>query len=399
MENFKIRISLVPLALAFIFLLPLSCGKFETIFVNGKARRDTGRTGPGPDKPASDTSLMISAVRYDPGYNWVKDSLHGNVPFEIVLYDDFDPVLVIKALPGSPFSPSPDSHHIIDGSLYTECVGSWGTVVCRNGNEVVRLDTMEKLCGLLPAGEDLYILSRKSGSSGGFVFRKNAAVLLSRSLGSVFGDFGEPSYGQTGALYMDGGVPCFSYMEGNAVYVVRGGSETMFLSRDNMGGILDVKSVGGGVQAAFSMIAGVGVENARIWSENQEMVRVSCVVPAGDGYSAVARTNPVPVLKKITSLVGMVYSSAIANHVVCDSGTGETVLYSSDSGKYNIFRDSFLPGRSCVAFLEAAGRLAVAMASLDGSDVHPVWDSGDGRKQMELHGYPTCAAFDVSLPR
>lgn len=396
MKHFRFSAGSGILGVCFL-VLSVSCDRYDAFFVNGRPRRDTGRGAPGDGivMPGPDTSLLISAVRYADDYNWMKDSLHGDVPFEIVLYDDFEPVLVIEAGPGRPFSPSADTHHIVSGDLYTEYSTPAGTQLCRNGSELFRFDSREKLCGLLPFGGDLYILSVVSGSEG-FVFRKNRDVLLTRSLGSVFGGFGEPSYGDTGALYLDGGVPCFSYREENKVYVVRDGEETACLQEgDDAGRVLDIKSIRGETAAVCSETAGKKLSSAWLWGKSSGLAVAGCNVSEGQGYSAVVRTGRLPAIRMLAPLVGRVYWTPLESHVVRDADPGVVTVFSAGAG-YGIFRDCLLPSVSCAA-CSPGGRLAVAMASMDG-DIHPVWDTVAGRSLMEFHGYPTCVSFHVSHP-
>ena len=55
-------------------------------------------------------------------------------------------------------SEDPDLHHIVSGHLYTEFRHSGGTVVCRDGEEVLRTAEKYFLAGILERGEDLYLL-------------------------------------------------------------------------------------------------------------------------------------------------------------------------------------------------------------------------------------------------
>ena len=161
MESFGTLHVFLPAAAACVLAVLPSCGKFALGAFDGRMRRLTDRPAPVPEMPSAlpDTSVFVSAVRYDPGYNWIKDSLHGSVDFDIVLYDDGVPLLTVPVPAGAPFSASPDTHHIIDGSLYTEFLAADGTVICRDGMEILRLGPGERLLGLIPAQDGLYSLT------------------------------------------------------------------------------------------------------------------------------------------------------------------------------------------------------------------------------------------------
>ena len=291
MESFGTLHVFLPAAAACVLAVLPSCGKFALGAFDGRMRRLTDRPAPVPEMPSAlpDTSVFVSAVRYDPGYNWIKDSLHGSVDFDIVLYDDGVPLLTVPVPAGAPFSASPDTHHIIDGSLYTEFPAAGGTVICRDGMEILRLGSGERLLGLIPAQDGLYSLTVRHGGDG-FVLRRNQEVLLSRGVGTVFGSFGEPSYGTTGALYRDGGSICFAYREtGGRVFTVRDGNESVVLpdlSGLYAGEMLDVKVGRGRTAAGYSRVSGLSVEGTRVWPCPDGSFFLTCTVCGPDACSA-----------------------------------------------------------------------------------------------------------------
>ncbi len=402
MESFGTLHVFLPAAAACVLAVLPSCGKFALGAFDGRMRRLTDRPAPVSEMPSAlpDTSVFVSAVRYDPGYNWIKDSLHGSVGFDIVLYDDGVPLLTVPVPVGAPFSASPDTHHIIDGSLYTEFPAADGTVICRDGMEILRLGSGERLLGLIPAQDGLYSLTVRQGGDG-FVLRRDHEVLLSRGVGTVFGSFGEPSYGTTGALYRDDGSICFAYREtGGRVFTVRDGNESVVLP--NLSGLyagemLDVKVRRERTAAGYSRVSGLSVEGTRVWPCPDGSFFLTCTVCGPDACSAAlpygVSRDPV----RIGPPAGHIYYSPRGSHVIDDSQPAHVGIYSSAEGKTRIFRDCYLPDISCAAF-SPSGRLVVAMASLDGSDTHPVFDSLGGEGFLEVHGYPSCVAICISPP-
>ena len=113
----------------------------------------------GPEDPAPapppDTTVWLSAVRFPKDYDWQRDTAYGTAPFELVLYRDFAPELVLSFGPDACFVADPDRHHILSGHLYTERIADGCTRIGRDGRELFRFGQREFLVGLLEDGNDL----------------------------------------------------------------------------------------------------------------------------------------------------------------------------------------------------------------------------------------------------
>lgn len=266
-------------------LLPLftaGCNLLEGDILPGRPRSVCQRNGADSDslkvikspvlsEPAfprvtPDTAIFVSAVRCPPGYDWQRDTAYGCPSAEIVLFRNGEEILSITAGDGTCVSTAPDMHHILGGHLYTEYCDYSRTVVSRDGEELYVVTGRELLKGILEDGDDLYTLS--SDLTGGrLVLRMNGTAVLSKAGCDAVGNFDDPSYGRTGALYMDEGRVCFAYREKKSgavtFHMVRDGSEETVPGCGL--GTFDLKSVGGkNVSVSFSTL-GFRWADARIW--------------------------------------------------------------------------------------------------------------------------------------
>ena len=196
---------LLKIAMAGLLLLPAhSCEKVDVVGVSPEE--------PPLPLPIPDTALYVSAVKVPPDYDWRRDSAAGGAGCELILYRNMKPVAVYPTGADACISTDPDTHHIIDGRLYTEFATDSQTIIKRDGEEVLRYPGREFLVGLLPSGNSIYTLGRLR-SGGGYKLRKNRTLILEMEDCCVFGSFNASSYGTTGALYIDGGHSYFCYRE------------------------------------------------------------------------------------------------------------------------------------------------------------------------------------------
>ena len=267
------KASLIPAALALVLL---SCERLEPRLQSGLERRDCygppALTPPSrdtllqedlPSISPGDTVIWLCTVEYPPEYPWRRDTLHQDVTPEIVLYRNYRQVLRFPAGEGA--CPDPDMLHIVDGHLYSEDSSMSETVVRRDGSVLYRCEGREMLAGLVEDGQDVYTLSQyRSGE--GFSYRRNGELLLSRESGRLYGSLSDPSYGQSGALYRDGGDLVFSYhydLPGSAGYsIFRNGSEEL----SEQGEYHDIKVIGGRLEKAPSTPVLYSWDEVRVWN-------------------------------------------------------------------------------------------------------------------------------------
>lgn len=155
--------------------------------------------------------VYITAVTFEDGYDWQRDTAFGLVSGSIRLYWQEKLILSIPAGPGTEVSLDADKHHFLDGHLYTEYNSISETVIKKDGNEFIRYDGPETIKGIVMRDGDFYSLGQKTGGKGGFSLRKNGLLLMEREAGTLCGSFADPSYGETGALYEDEGIMYFSF--------------------------------------------------------------------------------------------------------------------------------------------------------------------------------------------
>lgn len=337
------------------FRLRSACGPHGP----GEGRaREGGTTPDGPEPLPLDTTLLFSAVRFPDGYDWPRDTAYGSVPFQLLLYKDFEPVLTLPSGADACFVPDPDRHHLLSGHLYTERMADGATRIGRDGVELFRFPGREYLVGLLEDGEDLFTLSRPAKGPG-FSFRKNGEALVCRTDGMPFGDLSDPSYGATGALYRDQGQVCFCFTAGDAAgrsfHSVRDGHETRLDGVGPGSQVLDLKLSDGQVLVLDSSFQGYQLHDGRIW-------------PDGKGFSVTGRFSTT--------------ASGTFSGFLADGSRDEPTLLCREE-----------------AVLYHTGRTASAVSVDEAGTVHWCNLKENGQEQLPCYFLsPGCAVFTGSLP-
>ncbi|NLZ19410.1 MAG: hypothetical protein GXY24_03975 [Bacteroidales bacterium] len=349
---------------------------------------------PAPPPATPDTVLYLSAVRFPDDYDWQRDSAYGSVPFELILYRDEVPVLTLAWDAEACFSPDPDRHHLIGGHLYTERMCGGQTRVGRDGEELFRFDGREFLVGLLPDGNNVYTLSRKTSGSG-FSYRKNGIVLMESGSGTPFGDLSDPSYAPTGALYRDGGALVFCYRDGAEICGVRDGKPDL-LARQAPGRTFpDCKLRDGQEHLLQADLPGFHLQDGRLW-----------IHPAGDivtGYFTADRpwgfsgwmampddTFPRLLCRKEATIY---YSPEGTFAVEADAEGGVRWYGPGGSGASEVPARFFCPTCATVS----GGRLVLALTPLDTAfPPHVLW--GTQRREIPVNGYISALAVELSPP-
>lgn len=157
--------------------------------------------------PKLDTTVYFSAVEFPKGYDWKKDSACGNSNATLRLYRNFEPYADFTTGESTCISTDPDTHHWIDGNLYTEYNLYGATVISKNGRELFRYEGQEFLKGLLILGEDVWTLGQNCKGKG-FSLRCNGEAALTDTQGIIFGDLTSSAHE---GLYVDSGKICFCY--------------------------------------------------------------------------------------------------------------------------------------------------------------------------------------------
>ena len=356
---------------------------------------------PGPDDPAPapppDTTVWLSAVRFPKDYDWQRDTAYGTAPFELVLYRDFAPELVLPFGPDACFVADPDRHHILSGHLYTERIADGCTRIGRDGRELFRFGQREFLVGLLEDGDDLYTLSR-SVSGQGFSFRKNGEVLLSRTDGIPFGRLDDPSYGPTGALYRDGGAPVFCFRMdfpgGTSLYRVQDGRESPL--KESLPGtrVLDLKVRDGRPLVLHPLSSSGGLQDGRIWPEGKAYAVTGRFPDGAGGWFSGVRDAADSAPRRLCSEDATLYRTAEADFAVSTDAEG-TVRWYGPSGSGRSDGPCLFPGPGCAA---AAGTLLVLAFTPRQAHALPQIRRGGRVTELDLYGYVSSVAVSLSPP-
>lgn len=245
-------------------------------------------------KSKFDTVLYYSTVEFPSGYDWKRDSACGNSKATLTIYRNFEPLGSFETGENSCIGTDPDTHHWIEGNLYTEYNLYGQTVITKNGKELFRYNGQEFLKGLLVRGEEVWTLGQNSNGKG-FSLRRNGEALLTDTQGQVFGDLTSSAHG---ALYMDSEQICFCYQrQAESAY-------NMYKVSDS-----HTTLVGSSARTIYDMIVLDG--------------KVSFA--AGDGRSVLLE-------RESGSLHIGGSSGGIENAWLCRGGQGETVCFAEKGG-------------------------------------------------------------------
>lgn len=234
------------------FLMVSACSLLDPPMPLGQPRFSTGKGagtsgGQELEQTGPDTTVFVSAVRYDGGYDWKRDTAWDAAGSEVVLLrmglEEFaesgpgheGPKVIVAVRTGrnERVSPGPDLHHIIGGHLFSEYSDGAGTTVTRDGIPLFSYPEQELLCGIVDTCGSVYTLGRSKDGLG-LSFRKDGKPLLVKGEGMPFGDFNGMGYGPGGALYTCGGELCFTYSrtagQKEELFAVTGGEERVIRS-------------------------------------------------------------------------------------------------------------------------------------------------------------------------
>ena len=360
---------------------------------DGTAVRDENPED-GPSVPQkNDTSIYLCAVQFDESYEWQRDTAYGSEPYTILLFKNFEPVLAIRSESSACTSPDHDTHHIIDGHLYTECSDLERTCIGRDGAEVVSFEGREFLKGLLPQGEDIYSLSQRRDGHG-FTFRKNGELLFSKAEGTPFGGMNDPSYGPTGALYLEGGKPCFCYWtgEGNKrrLYRVLDGVDEEITVTDP-GAVTDMKSGGGKAAVTAIDIQGYSPVSCSLWllysgPATTGLISSGSTYLYGIYYAAVNRL--IHVSYQETAL----YCNDRKWFAVTERDDGSIEFHDSDYVRISDSGCHFL-SPACAAI--CGDKLIYALSPRAGGGF-PKVRIGEAVEELEIHGFISRVAVEIS---
>ncbi len=398
----------IPLSILCLLSLPAilpGCILLEDGRLSGPhSRMDCSREGRRPVREHAggdvwgrndpDTVLLFSAVRFPDDYDWQRDTAYGSVPFELLLYRDFEPVLTLQYGPEACFSPDPARHHLLSGHLYTERAADGQTRIGRDGTELFRFAGRELLVGLQEDGDDLYTLSQP-GADGGFTFRRNGTLLLERPDGVPFGSLADPSCGPTGALRRDGGQVVFCYRSGRSLFVVRDGQQAGLEPPRSGAPVLDIKVVDGKPVILQSPFRRSTLSEGRIWPEGTSYAVTGRFVDfAGNTACSYLDAAGSLIEQILCREEAIAYHSPEATFAIAARADGSLAWYGPDGSGLEPGPVLF-PSPSCA--LAAGSRLLLAFTPKD-KRRHPLVRYGRREIEVDLHGYISSVGVLVSQP-
>lgn len=204
---------------------------------------DNGNGKTTPSIPP-DTILYICGVRTPGEYDWQRDTGLGIARGEIVLFKNVVEEFSIPTGYNECASTDPDTHHLINGHLFTEFSSASSTFIKMDGETILTFDDREFLLGLVKKQDSIWTLGmHRSGK--GFCLRRNGVIVFESMKGTVLGSFADSSYPGTGALYEDSEAVWFAYNvdEGGNRYshIVKNGRDSTLLGTSYD----DIRVIGG----------------------------------------------------------------------------------------------------------------------------------------------------------
>ena len=138
---------------------------------------------PPKDRTESSYSWYASAISYPEGSDWREEGEPEGL--QIILFADGKPIKKIPAGKKHETGIDSDMHIIAEGCIYTWYSNGNDIVVKKDGKELFRYYSDERIINMEVLNEDIYTLGMNSTRKG-FVLRKNGDVLLDRAEGDLF---------------------------------------------------------------------------------------------------------------------------------------------------------------------------------------------------------------------
>ena len=368
------------------------------------SRADTGRQN-GRTAGFSSTGIYATGVGFEDNYDWRRDTAYGKATGHVILFKGARPVMSVDAGEENEVSTDPDRHHYLKGHLYTEYTDGSLTVIKEDGKEVCRYEGCQMMIGMVCQDSDIYVLSR--GMKGeGLTLRKNWDIVLNLDGCGACGGMDDPSYGPSGALYIDEGKVCFAYhakaedVKDTSWHLISGTDDKEIEIPKEISTVCDVRSMDGSLYIA-------GLHD--------------------DGRTPVlSEDGTVKIYKGSTNLNGDLRLMKDENGEACMSGTfimnnistEYTVIYTADGNKkFRTFDCRCCNGEywlamragtalrlhspegdmeitdgyrmlscSCIAWRD--GGAVIALTPVEADHNPAIWDNGE-MTELKLNGYLT----------
>lgn len=377
-----------------ILLCGTSCYFLDDFYINGPQRRETHNRDSSylkdPDygiqdsfiSPIVDTSLYFTVITTnDPTLKY---------------YRNFKELFCIKLNDVKCISPDMDTHHIIDGDLYTENSDTEHTYIGKNGKTIIEFEGREYLKGLIPSQDGVYTLSCDRDGDG-FTYRKDGKILLRKNSGIVFGSLEDPSYGQNGALYYDNAKIHFCYKLSNGndkqYFVVKDGIEEFL--KDSVSDIDDIKFHKGVCYCCPQYLKAHSVRYGSYWILGQKHYvsgHFTFTSTKSEFYGYCATTgHTLPT--KVCNEDAYIYLSENGHFALYNSSQNVT-LYSGNDGEIT-FRDSYLARADCAQVIN--GKIILGLNSLSAPESY-IYLDGETKK-LETPGYVSAISVQTNITK
>ena len=415
----KERIMLIAAMLASILWLSEACDKNDGDF--GKSRWQTiGGRGDKEKEESDDTTIYVSGVAFPEGYDWKKDTLHGEIDCRLVLLKNGKRIVDLPARVDRQVSSDPDMHRIVDGHLYTEFSSDSVTLIGKDGRTLFSYRGREMISGFMVRPDGVYTLgSDRDGD--GFSYRRDGQVLMKKDTGIVYGGM----YGisrTTGALYEENGHLYFTYYTvfrsaGRTIrhyYTAEDASATEIEFPMKSVGLYDIQVINEELyfllnrysdNSPLALVCGkdykdivpnsvASASNARIVTDGGIIYVVSELVAKNSRYYYTSVWSEDEGEKKFPAGTEIL----ISDGTVCameKNADGKVRKVSCGDKSFSIEGDYALMTRNCAAY--SGGRLFLALTPSEIGKSPVIWIDGTGKEISDIkNGFVT--GISVVLP-
>ncbi len=162
----------------------VSCG-LEEVGEGTHANPEGIWTGQLPG-PQGSEHCFVTVLEYPDGYDWRADPEPEEGRCSLAVYADCVPIKRIPAGKGTEIPLEIDRHRLIDGHVYTDFAAGGGTVIRKDGKELLRWEGSELVTDMLCVDDALHTVSVPVDGSG-FRYRVNGRPVVQRDDGHCFG--------------------------------------------------------------------------------------------------------------------------------------------------------------------------------------------------------------------
>lgn len=390
-----------------VISLCVSCNFLDNSLYSGPPRRDThnrdrpegNHQGNNPKDTIAiaqiDTLLFYSSVEFDKSYDWSRDSSYKKEPFSVSYYQNHQKLFTLNSSANNCISPDADTHHIIDGDLYTEASDRQKTYIGKNGETILIFDSRQYLNGLLTTRDGSIYTLASDRDGEGFSLRKENTLIFRRDTGKIFGGFEDSSYGPTGALYLDLGRVTFCYKTGTSskshYYVVYDAVEES-LDAENRD-IDDIKIKAGKVFFSPQDQGGYTIQDARIWTGVQSMPVSGYFYGRNDDFYGLYPSSAGRFPVKLSKTEAHIFCLNDYSFAAYNDPQGSVVVNDS-KGMCLTFEDCYLPREDCITYFD--NNIILGLSQKKSQSYPFIYLNGE-KKEIPINGCICAVAVETRI--